>query len=52
MRATRRSQWGAHRSTSNGEEVARRWWSTAAEASRRTSARVEGRARKQGGEVR
>jgi hypothetical protein len=42
---------GAHRSTSDGEEVARRWRSAVVEASRHVSARVEGRARKQGGEV-
>jgi hypothetical protein len=36
---------------SNSEEVARQWWSAAVEASRHVSTRVEGRARKQGGEV-
>jgi hypothetical protein len=43
---------GANRIMSDGEEVALRWWSVVAEASCSASARGEGRARKQGGEVR
>jgi hypothetical protein len=52
MRATRLCWRGAHRSTSDGEEVARQRWSVAVEASHHANARVEGRTQMQGGEVR